>query len=50
MGCFLEKGTLSRGILCFQRLECMPEKEGMRLETGLNEFKPRGRLSDLIGS
>lgn len=50
MGSFLEKGTLSRGILCFQRLECMPEKEVMKLRMGANERKPRGRLSDLIGS
>lgn len=29
-----EEGTLSRGISYFQRLECMPEKDGMGLGMG----------------
>lgn len=46
---FLKKGTLSRGISCFQRLECMPEKDGMRLGMNPSECKPRGVCQTSLG-
>jgi hypothetical protein len=50
--CFFGVGyTCLRGILCFQKKEFMPERDGRRLVTGPNgAYKARERLLDFIES
>lgn len=45
------RAHLSRGISCFQRKECLPERDGRRLVTGPNgACKARDKLLDFTGS